>query len=172
MGLTLFKPYGSISRSILVDGANNFNTFITISSVGGGSILLGAAPVTGVSIQQLTDFSVTKSLDKDFLVATFGDTPVKITLSGISFFNLNGCRLNGSRKSNKQIMDFYRENKLSNRRSKRVDVSIASGAGETPVVFRCVIVALDTQNQADETGISNMLYSYTMTLIGVDKRPE
>lgn len=167
----IFSPQGSISRSLLdTHSHNKTQAFITISSVGKSGILLGSAPVTGVKISQLTDFSVTKSLDMDFLVATFGDTPTRIQINGLSFFNLNGCNIGNSKLDNQQILNFYRENKLSNKSTNRVDVSIASGVGEPPVAFRCVIVGLDTQNQATENGVSNISYSYTMTLVGVDKQ--
>ena len=169
--LNIFNPRGSVSRALLdTHEKNKIQSFITITSVGKSGILLGSAPVTGVQISQLTDFSVTKSLDMDFLVATFGDTPTRIQISGLSFFNLNGCNLGNTRADNQQIMNFYKENKLSNRNSNRVDISIASGVGEPPVAFRCVIVGLETKNQASDGGVSNIAYSYTMTLIGVDKQ--
>ena len=168
--INIFKPSGSINWSSLTTGEHDkFQAFITITVAGSNTILLGKTPVTGVQIGQLTDFSITKSLDNDFLVATFGDTPTRIQLKGLSFFNLNGCPLTGSAESKKQIMNFYKENKLSTDIHKRLDISIASGVGEPPVAFRTVLVGLETQNNASDTGSSNRVYSYTMTLIGVER---
>lgn len=168
--ISIFKPSGSISRSTLTPSERDkFQAFITITVAGSDTILLGTIPVTGVRINQLTDFSVTKSLDRDFLVSTFGDTPTRIQLDGLSFFNMNGCDLTGSGSDNKQIMNFYRENRLSTDINKRIDISIASGAGEPPVAFRTVIVGLDTINKSNSDGISNIVYNYTMTLIGVER---
>ena len=173
MPMQVFNPFGSITKSPLrwqdSTGKQVANVaYITIAEAGGDNIVLGYAPITGVDIKQLTDFSVTKSLDRDFLIATFGDTPVQITLKGLNFFNLNGCTLLGNSASNDQIMEFYKKNRLSTDRFKRFDIAIAISTNNT-VVFRCVIVGLDTQNTASQDGLSNMLYSYTMTLIGVDR---
>lgn len=166
----LFNPFGSVNWSTLATPEQNgYQAFITITVADSDAILLGMVPVTGVRINQLTDFSVTKSLDRDFLVTTFGDTPTRIQLDGLTFFNLNGCSLTGSKSDRKQIMNFYKENKLSTDLSKRIDISIASGAGEAPVSFRTVLVGLDTVNKSNESGLSNVMANYTMTLIGVER---
>ena len=164
----IFPPMGGVAVSTL--STNNI-AFITLSEAGGDNIALGYAPVTGVSIQQLTDFSVTKSLSRDFLIAAFGDTPVKITLSGVDFFNINGCNILDSKTgagSNDQIMDFYRKNRISTDRTKRFDIAIATSDKNT-VGFRCVITGLDAQNKASSDGLNNVMYNYTMFLIGVDR---
>ena len=166
--IQLFPPMGGLAVSTL--STNNI-AFITLSEAGGDNIALGYAPVTGVSIQQLTDFSVTKSLSRDFLVAAFGDTPVKITLSGVDFFNINGCNILDSTTgagSNDQIMEFYKKNRISTDRTKRFDIAIATSDKGT-VGFRCVIIGLDAQNKAASDGLNNVMYNYTMSLIGVDR---
>ena len=166
----LFRPSGSVGWSTLATPQQDkFQAYITITVAGNDTMLLCRAPITGVRINQLTDFSVTKSLDRDFLVATFGDTPTRIQLEGLTFFNLNGCRLFNSKGDKKQIMNFYKENRLSTDPSKRLDISIASGVGEPAVSFRTVLVGLDTVNKASENGVSNVLANYTMTLIGVER---
>jgi hypothetical protein len=164
--ISLFSPVGSVNKAQLTDSSKV--AYITISEAYGDNIILGYAPITGVDIKQLTDYSVTKSLFGDFLVSTFGDTPVMITLRGLNFFNINGCLLTGQKESKTQIMDFYKENRVSSAPSKRFDISIATSSTSTSA-FRCVIVGLDTQNMSTDDGISNILYNYTMTLIGVDR---
>lgn len=167
---SLFRPFGSVSWSTLATPEQNgYQAFIAVTVADSDEMLLGAVPITGVRINQLTDFSVTKSLDRDFLVTTFGDTPTRIQLEGLTIFNLNGCDLTNSSKDRRQIMNFYKENKVSSDLSKRIDISIASGAGEPPVSFRTVLVGLDTVNKSNETGLSNVLANYTMTLIGVER---
>ncbi len=166
---SIFSGTGGISRhSLVTHEKNKPSAFITITTTS-GDFLHGVAPVTGVLINQLTDFSVTKSLDKDFLVATFGDTPVRITLKGINFFNLNGCDLGQSRLSKKQILNFYKDNRVSTNINNRVDISIATGKNEPAVSFRCIITGLDVQNNASNDGTSNVYYEYGMSLIGVDR---
>ena len=169
----IFNPFGSVYKTPLIYTDNSGQqitnvAFITISEAGGDTIVLGYAPITGVAIRQLTDYSITKSLNKDFLVATFGDTPTQITISGINFFNINGCELAGDTESKEQIMDFYSKNKLSADRNKRFDVAIAASRDST-AAFRCVIVGLDTQNQYSTDGLSNVMYKYTMQLVGVER---
>jgi len=169
--VNIFSPLGGVSVNTFINSSQTkYNAFIVISPADSDTdVLLATAPVTGVTIQQLTDFSVTKSLDSDFLVATFGDTPTKITLKGMSFFNLNGCMLGGDDVTKQQILDFYKEYKLSSNVHKRVDISISKGARVAPVCFRCVIVGLDAQNQSTNDGLSNFVYNYTMQLIGVER---
>lgn len=169
----IFNPFGSVNKTPLIytdrNGQQVTNVaFITISEAGGSDIVLGYAPITGVAIRQLTDYSITKSLNKDFLVATFGDTPTQITLKGINFFNINGCELASDTEAKEQIMDFYSKNKLSADRNKRFDIAIAASRNST-AAFRCVIVGLETQNQSTGDGTSNIMYNYTMQLVGVER---
>ena len=166
----IFKPSGSVNWSTLATPEKDkFQAYITITVADNDTKLLCRAPITGVRISQLTDFSVTKSLDRDFLVATFGDTPTRIQLDGLTFFNLNGCPMNNTKGDKQQIMTFYKKNKVSTDISKRLDISIASGVGEPAVSFRTVLVGLDTVNKSDESGMSNVMATYTMTLIGVER---
>jgi hypothetical protein len=169
----IFNPYGSVNRTPITytdaKGQQVKNvSFITLSEAGGDNIVLGYAPITGVKIRRLTDYSVTKSLDDDFLVATFGDTPTSIVISGMNFFNINGCELSGDNESKAQIMDFYENNKISTDKTKRFDVAIANSKSST-VGFRCVIVGLDLANESRGDGLSNVMYNYTMQLIGVKR---
>jgi len=169
-GINIFKATGSVNWSqIIRQEDEKFQAFITITATGTSNILLGRAPVTGVHIKQLTDFSVTKSLNRDFLVSVFGDTPTDIQLNGISFFNLNGCPLTGTVQSREQVLNFYKRYKLSTDIQNRVDIAIASGTGETPVAFRCVLLGLETKNTSSEDGVGNICYNYSMSLIGVER---
>lgn len=166
--MRLFNPLGGVSETIV---STKNTAFITLSKVGGKSYLLAKAPVKGVDIRQLTDFSVTKSLDYDFLVTTFGDTPTQIEISGLSFFNLNGCPLSAqSASDHDQIMNFYDKNKISSNLSARFDVAVAPVSRSKTSVFRCVIVGLRVTNSAsgpEQAG--NISYNYTLSLVGVKK---
>ena len=166
--MRLFNPLGGVSESVI---STQNTAFITLSKVGGKSYLLAKAPVKGVDIRQLTDFSVTKSLDYDFLVTTFGDTPTQIEISGLSFFNLNGCPLNPqSSKDHDQVMNFYDKNKISSNLSARFDVAVAPVSGTKTSVFRCVIVGLRVTNSSADSGqAGNVSYNYTLSLVGVRK---
>lgn len=176
----LMNPMGGINQSIIKTTDNV--AFITISinkETSGGSTLsdsasskwsrvqLAMAPVTGVDIQQMTDYSITKSLDKDFLIATFGDTPVQITLRGVNFFNLGDCYKGNAYR---YISDFYDDNKLSSNKNIRFDVAIASSKSNA-VAFRCVLVGLSLANDTT-THAGQIMASYTLSFIGVRKNPQ
>ena len=166
--MKIFNRLGGVSETVV--NSNKNTAFITMSKVGGPDLLLARAPVTSVDVSQITDFSITKSLDYDFLVTTFGDTPTKIEIQGISFFNLNGCALNpSSNTAHQQIMTFYDKNKLSANLSARFDVAIAPVSKNKASVFRCVIVGLRVGNNAGRQEGPNVSYTYTLSLVGVKK---
>ena len=169
----LINPIGGISQSIIKSTDNV--AFITLyrnrakrgknipldNNAKWPTVHLAMAPVTGVEIQQLTDYSVTKSLDTDFLVATFGDNPVQITLRGVNFFNVSGCG------EQQYISDFYDSNKLSTNKNARFDVAIASNKTNT-VAFRCVLVGM-TMSHDTTVHAGQIMYNYTLSFIGVRK---
>ena len=165
------NPLGGISQSIIKSTDNIAFITITVNSTGSGKtgtgmskVQLAMAPVTGVEIQQMSDYSVTKSLDQDFLISTFGDTPVQITLRGVNFFNLGDCYQG---KAYKYISDFYDDNKVSSNKNIRFDVAIAS-AKTKAVAFRCVLVGLNMVNDTN-TPAGQIMYNYTLSFIGVRK---
>lgn len=160
----IFSPLGGISETLIAPDT----TFLTLAKVNSDQIMLARAPITAVDIQQITDYSITKSLDNDFLITTFGDTPVKIELRGINIYNLNGCSLSDTQTDKRQILAFYRKNKVSTDLDARFDLAIAGGPNETTSVFRCVIVSLRIMNNGQHNGIptSHMMYDYAMVLVG------
>ena len=151
--------------------------FFTIAPVVKNQIvknyLTGAMPVTGLHIQEGVDFSITKSLSQDFLVAAFGDSPVTIMLRGISFDEVPECLpsnqttgADGKTTTAQQdrAMEFYDRYKLSADIENRVDIGIST----TNISYRCALIAMEVQKAGDGTGNQN-LYSYTIKLIGVRK---
>ena len=120
------------------------------------TVLDASAPVTGVSIEQHVDASVTKSLASDFLVSAFGDRPVSINISGMC---LLGCS-----NSNSSLIDFYKRNKLSADPRARVKVGISIN-GKTQT-FVCVLVSMTITGTAklNEAGAC----SYSLSMLGVD----
>jgi hypothetical protein len=177
--LTIFPQTGGLSQNI-IKGACAFISIVKVSQgsaattrTGIGSILASATtPSTAINIQQLTDFSLTKSLDNDFLVTAFGDTPVKIELKGINIIGIDNCYLDGSRSeaARSQILEFYDKNKVSSDHTARFDVAISNGPRQKASCFRCVIVGLNVSN-SNQSGVNavNKMYDYSMSLIGVKK---
>ena len=193
---TIFEPTGGANVSDLGDTKVAFITIVPVKVANtggkkekekeGSDVILAMAPMTEIEIRQLTDYSITKSLENDFIVATFGDTPVSITIRGINFFGLE-CKLGqevhwfdyllfragDKKKENQQILDFYNRNKLSANPSARFDVAIASSepdGDQDTATYRCVVVGLDIINNAAREGAtSNIAYNYMLTMIGVKK---
>lgn len=177
-GLDVFSQLGAVSQSIIGDQA-----FITIYKVDGkngaaskGSdikSLLASAPATAIQIQQRADFSLTKSLSNDFMVAAFGDTPTAIELKGINIIGINNCIIDPRNDSaaKMQIMDFYQQNKVSANPDVRFDIAIANGPKQPAQCFRCVIVQLTVFNSNQNgQGTVHRMYDYTMSLVGVNKQ--
>ena len=134
--------------------------FITLADL--GTVISAKAPATGVDIKMATDSTITKALNKDFLITAFGDQPVYITISGMQITYVPGdCE--GVTNEKKSVMDFYVQNKVSNDPSKRIDVSIIAGGNSH--AFKCAIMNLDIQN--DTQGSEYGFCRYKITLVGV-----
>jgi len=163
----IFNQAGAVSLFKL-DETKPLITIATVDVDAGESkpnIFLANAPKTGISIKRLTDHNVTKSLGGDFLLSTFGDTPVDIQLSGLNIFATK-CDLGLGSTDYSDIMDFYEKNKVSTNPRKRIDITVSSGNDKPGQVFRCALVMLKAQS-ANDPEISNLLYTYSLSLIGV-----
>ena len=68
--VSIFKKLGFVSKVTLNGEGSKNHSFITIvSNDDFKKVLTGYAPATGITIQQKVDFALTKSLDKNFLIA-------------------------------------------------------------------------------------------------------
>lgn len=135
--------------------------FITIATL--DTIIQATAPLTGVSIKMATDTSITKALNKDFLISAFGDQPVDITISGMQITYIpKDCK----QSDNQSVMTFYHTNKVSVNATNRIDVSITAG-GNTAKVFTCALLNLDIE--ADTKGSEYGYCLYKVKMLGVAK---
>ena len=126
--------------------------------------LYGNLPVTGLTIDQGVDHTVAKTLNKDFVISEFGDTPVQIVMNGVSFYG--DCQGGDWGESNKQIMDFYEKNKLSKDPKARFMLSITPGKTECGT-FTCVLIRMKAIGPAMDKQGTVPMYSYNISLIGV-----
>lgn len=147
------------------------SAFFTLAPVKKGqsakNYLTGAMPVTGLQIGEGVDYSITKALNLDFLLASFGDSPVTIVLRGVSFDEVPECLpANGKSTGAKQdrAMEFYDKYKLSKDITNRVDIGIST----TNISYRCALIAMEASKSGEGNGNQN-IYNYTMKLIGVRK---
>lgn len=123
------------------------------------------APATGISIKQLTDHTINKALSGDFMLASFGDTPVDIQLSGVCFFGVK-CGQMQAQLSNNDIMEFYNKNKVSENPSARLDITM----GTSNNAFRCALIGMKSQS-TNEGDMNGLLYTYNLSLVGVLLKP-
>jgi hypothetical protein len=129
------------------------------------SILFGSMPVSGLSVDQGVDHSISKTLNKDFLITEFGDKPVQITMNGVNFFGPE-CSGDDWGTSDKQALDFYEMYKLSSDPQQRLHLSITDAKTKNGS-FSCVLVNMKTIGPAMDRQGTVPLYSYNMILIGV-----
>lgn len=158
--MRIFKNKPSISVSVTDD-----STAVVIADGALKNVLQGRAPSTGIVIEQKVDCSISKSLKKDFIVDTFGDSPVQITLEGLTILNA-ACLGNGA-GNGLTMEEFYEKYKLSANLSSRVVLGLSDGGknGNSGKMFTCVLLGLQsssTQNEARSGTIR-----YRLTLVGV-----
>lgn len=134
--------------TIAVNGTNRNNTFWKMK-----------APVTQVTIKEAVDYSVTKSLKSDVLVATFGDQPVSIKIAGAVI-------LNPAPDKDNNIARFYAKNKFSASRTTRFDLGLA-WAGQA-ASYRCILIGMDLEGSSDRLNAAAMS-TYALDFIGVSK---
>lgn len=128
--------------------------------------LYGNLPVSGLTIDQAVDHSIAKTLNKDFVISEFGDTPVQIVMNGVSFYGECTGSTDGWGNNNEQIMDFYEKNKLSKDPKARLKLSITPGKTESGT-FTCVLIKMRAVGPLLDKNGSVPVYSYNITLIGV-----
>ena len=167
MGSVNIFGKGGVSVYNLADSSKALITLAVANTGEANStpVYLANAPQTGIRIKQLTDHSVNKALGGDFLLNSFGDTPVDIQLSGLNFFAMK-CDLGVSQPTDDDILQFYDDNKVSANPGRRLDITINSG--KSGKLFRCALIGMQAQSASDPEFV-NILYTYTLSLIGAPK---
>ena len=127
------------------------------------TVLQGRAPATGITIEQTVDYAISKSLNQDFIVDTFGDSPVRIILEGIEFLT-EVCNGEQSDAAKETVEAFYDKNKLSADNVKRVALGLSSQTGQGQA-FTCVLTGM--RSVVDRESADKMYIKYNLTLIGV-----
>lgn len=156
------KVFGSKPSISIHSDAGDYVS-IVLADVSLSTVLNGRAPATGITIDQAVDYSISKSLKQDFIVDTFGDSPVKITLEGIEFLT-STCGENQDETIQQTIETFYDNNKLSADRTKRVLLGLSTNP-ERGSAFTCVLTGM--RSVIDREGADKMYVKYSLTLIGV-----
>lgn len=178
--LHIFNPHGSVDRvffttdkepaifftlGVKATTGQPFDSKKTDGSpVNADTVLFGSMPVSGLSVDQGVDHTLSKTLGNDFLVSEFGDVPVQIGLNGVNFFG-KACKDDWG-KQNEQALDFYEKYKLSSAPGIRLGLSLTQGRTQAGL-FTCVLTKMRAVGPAIEKAGSIPLYTYNLTLIGV-----
>jgi hypothetical protein len=155
----IFKTHGYLQAVPVPDWPDT--AFITLAD-DLRTVINGSAPLTGVDIKMATDATISKALNKDFLITAFGDQPVYITITGLQI-TWSPCENGLNAKSS--VLNFYMQNKISVSAEKRVDVGIAAGGDAQ--AFTCALLNMEVQ--ADTKGSEYGYCTYKVTLVGVAK---
>ena len=177
--LRIFNPHGSVDRVFLSTKENSPAIFFTLvaktktgaafgektkGDINKNTALYGSMPVSGLSVDQGVDHTISKTLGNDFLVSEFGDIPVQIGMSGVNFFG--SCIDLDWGMQNNQALDFYEKYKLSAAPDARLELSL-TGSKTQSGIFTCVLTKMRAVGPAVEKAGSVPLYTYNLTLIGV-----
>ena len=127
------------------------------------AIIIASAPMLGIRIEERSDCNITKSLAGDFLISSFGDSPVKISIDGMNIIR-QVCSNKSATGDYPSITDFFDKNKVSTDIKKRVKLIIATSAN-TKKTYNCAIIGFDTvlDTEYNEYGSNR----YSLHLIGV-----
>ena len=140
---------------------NGRTAYITMWADAGnalGNVLMSTAPADQIRIEEGVDFTLSKALSGDFLIATFGHKPVTITISGFDIYN-DPCL----KTQVPTVQGFYDRWNVHVNKAARINLGMAgsSGAG---TAYRCVLVSL-RRDTAQDMGIDGV-GKYTITLLG------
>lgn len=147
------------SPSFLNLAATNPYTYVAIQT--DGQVFKARAPLTGITIKQHVDYSLSKTMSGNFNLITFQDTAVQITIQGLTAISKFICNQKGQVKSGEDRADsiatFYKNNKASSKTSKQIKISLGKNG-----VYKGVVISL-TQRDSQTPGC----LQYDMTLFGV-----
>ena len=158
--MRLFKNRPAVSISSSADDVG-----LVIATGDLKTVLQGRAPATGITVMQKVDYSISKSLKKDFIVDTFGDSPVHIVLDGVTIMNA-ACLENGEQASTME--DFYEKYKLSANKANRVSLGLSGHKtedGVTTNTFKCVLLSM--RSMVDEKEAKQSTIRYQLEFLGV-----
>ena len=154
----IFANPGSISQYSYSSGSVDGSTaFITLENL--GDVLMATAPATGINISHAVDYSITKALDSNFLVSSFGFAPVSIVINGLSAYS-SWCG-NSTASGDSTITGFFYKYNVADNYKYRIRAAIKRGSSKEE--FYCVMLSLSLMASSDRTPGAEQ---YTLTLIG------
>lgn len=153
---------GRDNGGVIREAIGNRSAYVTLWADGGkalASVLALTAPADNIRIDEGVDYTLSKSLAGDFMVATFGHKPVTITISGFDIYNDPCLEQRGALT----VQAFYDKWNVHNNKEARINVGMAGSTG-AGTAYRCVLVALQ-RHTAQELTVDGV-GKYTMMLFG------
>lgn len=148
--MQIFPPKITMGKTGTTGGAFSYVSLVGLNAK---DILLGQAPIQGISISQGVDYSIAKTLAGNFSLLTFQDHPVIIKISG---FQCPASTCDPKIQKN-QAGELFKTYKASNNSATPLTVTIANTA------YKAYLISVQlTGGQMQIPGI----LSYTLTFFG------
>jgi len=154
---------------------NNGDATIVMADAALTAYVSGRAPMTGITIEQKVDFSINKTLNKDFIVDVFGDSPTYIVIEGFNILAACTNENEGGGESGqvlgiaKGMATFYKENNVGTNKDKRISLSVYYSK-EDKRTFQCILVGMRSSVTTEDAKSS--ILRYRLELVGVAKAEE
>lgn len=168
--ISIFGASGGVSRSVL-DDSNISYRYVSIDDDSGTGKLHLRAPSSGVEVTEAVDTAIHKALSGSLLIACFGPSPVKISISGLDMYGLRRCADTSdstimlSYKENNMddntILKFYKENNIG--RNKLIRVGVSDGGKGNAAIYKCALTSLTRTATGTTPGVGR----YSIQLLGV-----
>lgn len=129
-------------------------------------VLIGAAPMTGVSITDSVDMDTHKAFNGNYTVAVFGHSLVQINIRGLDIYRKinenNECAFNSL---NDDIQGWWNEWNPADKPSSRIKLGIYSRQGMS--VYMCMACALSRIVGTLSSLNNHMVGEYQLSIVGV-----
>lgn len=162
MSINIFPNGGRVEAHQVTDTTSPAYARLVLTDSSSSTILIATAPMLGITIEERADCNVTKALDGNFLITSFGDSPVKINITGMNI--LKKICNNTDESTYTSMSAFFDKNKVSADVHKRIKLIIATSYSETKS-YVCAIIGYDTVFREDDNEFG--INTYSLHLIGV-----
>ena len=157
--MKIFKHSQSVSK-VDIPGAN-VPAYVTLQGTAGSAlsdILMAKAPATDISITDAVDMSINKALSSDFLIATFGKSPITIRITGM-ILDARNCSGSGN------IPAFFKKYNVHKNKTARVTVCVCVAGAST--TYKCVLTSMMLVKNIQRYDCP-VASDYVLNLIGVE----
>jgi purine nucleoside permease len=124
---------------------------------------LGRVLVTSVGFNEATEHQFSTSLADMIYVFSFGDQMGDFIISGIA--STDSCDANGGSAGLKQVLDFYKSNRLTRRKT---PLSIVLAAGSAVIAYEAYLIGHRTGSHSEGPQTRVFQFSLNLALVPDD----